>query len=663
MNRWKRTQKGGTLIEILVVIVVFLVGILVLAQIFPGGLAVLRTTRNNTMAVNLARSEMDRLKGQADQLAEAILPVRYVWTGTQYRIEADLDRRPEDINPASTLLDQNGEFRDPTDPNRAIGEWSLLSGPNVIRRIVAEGKTIPAPRYVQDPSANSTYGSAMTLQFAPIVFDPRYEESFLVYGNDLTRRIVDEVPVGAPVRQDYIAFINDEGTELALPQGPPRPDRPGFERRYRVSVSLWIRDASNNLKNKDVVSAIVTIPAPASAFVRSYYAIPLGAAPFIANGETFERAEVDTLRVARLYDRLDSVNGEQFLTEAQVRNNAGLLDDAVYQYDLLDANMGLLLFNPLGFNYKEFRNRGRVPLVARSDYDVLDWRIIRDDFRVPTRIPAQQKFILNSIKVLGNNNYADGRPYPGVGVRVLNASNIYESRDVILLDTETGGIFLPEAYTVDKNVGLMTFNDIDANPANGLTAQIMYPRATAPATINDIRGRSVRALYQGRGEFAVQIDKAPRTYRVIGNSTLGIGQCYVGGTDINVVNDDIRRVYFPLSDIGKQVVIGEMWYVDSLNQRHVLQEQEFLIQAPRGGELQLGYVDLRDRAADATGFDFSNGYAVRRVRGATVNVRAVWNPNSFLLGTDQEENFRRYIRWTEGWRKTRTETFLMGGTN
>ena len=44
-------------------------------------------------------------------------------------------------------------------------------------------------------------------------------------------------------------------------------------------------------------------------------------------------------------------------------------------------------------------------------------------------------------------------------------------------------------------------------------------------------------------------------------------------------------------------------------------------------------------------------------------MRAVWNPNSFLLGTDEVENYRRYVRWAEGWRTSRTETFLMGGTN
>ena len=102
MKRFNQ-RTGASLIEILVVIVIFLVGILAIAQIFPGGLNILRTTRNNTMATALARAEMERLKSQIDQLADAIVPARYVWNGTRYVIDYDLNRYPNDFSPAGAI--------------------------------------------------------------------------------------------------------------------------------------------------------------------------------------------------------------------------------------------------------------------------------------------------------------------------------------------------------------------------------------------------------------------------------------------------------------------------------------------------------------------------------------------------------------------------------
>ena len=50
----KRNRRAGTsLVELLVVIVVFLIGILAILQIFPGGLRVLATSRSNAVARQL----------------------------------------------------------------------------------------------------------------------------------------------------------------------------------------------------------------------------------------------------------------------------------------------------------------------------------------------------------------------------------------------------------------------------------------------------------------------------------------------------------------------------------------------------------------------------------------------------------------------------------
>jgi hypothetical protein len=137
----------------------------------------------------------------------------------------------------------------------------------------------------------------------------------------------------------------------------------------------------------------------------------------------------------------------------------------------------------------------------------------------------------------------------------------------------------------------------------------------------------------------------------------------VGGSNTDITNDSDTRVYFPLTDIGKQVILGEIWYEDdTTGALQVAYEQQFLIQAPRAGDIQLGFVYVKD-AVPAARLNFANGYAVRRIRGASVGVRALWNPLTFTLTADSAENFRRYQTWERGWRRSRTETFLMGGMN
>src|SRR5450432_4216945 len=97
----KRRQAGTSLVEILVVIVVFLTGILAIVQIFPGGFRLLGTTRNNEIASQLGRSEQERLKGMSEQLPEQIVAVSYLFNAGQVGILIDSTRSANDLSPAS----------------------------------------------------------------------------------------------------------------------------------------------------------------------------------------------------------------------------------------------------------------------------------------------------------------------------------------------------------------------------------------------------------------------------------------------------------------------------------------------------------------------------------------------------------------------------------
>jgi len=617
MKRWNRTA-GTTLVEVLVVMVVFLIGILAILQTFPGGLRILRNTRDESVAASLARSESERLKGRPDRLPEMILPVNYVWSASGIAIVADSARREGDLGPVAAAIDSDGQVLD--GDGNALGHWSYLSGPNVVRRVIGEGGRVPAPRPV-----GSLYGGLMVLQFAPVVFSPQYTEFFQVYGPDLSKR--EGEPSFRP--RDYEYFVDEWDSESATLYVPRDTVKP---RTYRLAFTAWIRDSSG-VRARDIVDVNVGPVAPDSG--GGFVSFPFSDFAGLQSGESLVAVEWDTIRLSRLFDRVGAFSGDP------------------YEYQLLDTTLGVLLFNPAAYNATVRVGRGRVvPLTARVNYDVLDWRILREEFRVPPANEPWHKLVVGSLAVQGMSG-ADGRPNPGFPVPFGNA---VENRDFGLVDLETGGTVHPDSYTVDKSLGLVTFRDKDGDPGNGIQIDLMLPGAAGPTTV-DGSGRALRALYQASGQWAVQALTAPAVFRQSWDRP-GVAQFYVGGS--SGFGGLPTRIYFPWMDAGKKVQIGEIVYRRAGDATgRVLEGLDFLIQGAPADRLGLPYVDIRSVDPEAVGFDFATyGYAVRRVKGASVSVRVLWNPAAFTLGPNVADNLDAFNRWLGNWRVVKTDTFL-----
>jgi type II secretory pathway pseudopilin PulG len=626
-------RRGSSLVEILVVIVVFLVGILAIVQIFPRGLGIVKESRNTTVANQLGRAELERLKGLGEQLPEAILAVNDNLPNADQSFDVDRGALPNDFVPTNTTqLLPNGNLIS----NFSNGDWKYYSGFNRFRGIVGEGRVIPAPRFISRGGGNSVYGGLMTLSFGP----PKIRDtanpgtSFLVYGNDLQKRGTDGPPGFGG--NDFTVFVDSDDAIIYVPLG-------GVERVYRLSFVYFF--TVNNVRQSRSAIGRVTVPAGSGRIRRA--AIQL--ADYFS-GDPVDAIDYDSLRVQRVFvDRTTA----GFRTFA---NTPGItVADMAYEYALLDPQMGSLLFNPEGFGYKERRTRGSVPLVARVDYVNQDWRIIRDDFRVSGEAPFQTKLILGGLKAKGATD-VDNRTYTGLPIQVRGTAGL-ETRDFILVDTETGGIYSPDSYAVNFSDGVIRFIDVEAGGT--LTSRIYWPGATTPELLQNVSGRAVRALYMARNEWAVQPVKAASVYNITFNpGNLAYDQCFPGLSDgVSGRND---TVYFPLADIGKKVMIGEIWYTDLSGQVKVLEDQEFTIQAPAQGELRLGAVRITERVAGAR-LDYSNGYAVRRVRGAWLSVRVSYNNTSMPIGPDSAANLTELNRWIGSLKRVETETFLMKG--
>lgn len=626
--RTRRTA-GTSLIEVLVVIVIFLIGILAVVQVFPGGFKVLRSTRDFSIGTALARAEIERIKGYSAQLPEMILPVKYTFIAGQVFIEADTDRRPEDLGPVAAGLDANGVLYDAA--NNPLGGWQYLSGANVERRVIGEGRAVPAPRVI-----GTEYGGLLVLQFSPVVFSPVYQSLFQVYGNDMSRR--EGAPSGLGRTRDYLYYVEDDDQPSAtvwLPRG-------ATNRSYRLSFDAWVNDAGT-FHRHSVVDATIAVPAGAGYlnFALSAY-LPLGP------GETFEGVEFDSVQVQRRFE---------------VVPNAGVFTPGEpYEYKLLDPNLGLLLFNPAGYNFEERRPGGRrIPLKARVSYDVYDWRILREEFRIPDGLPSQQRLAVGNLKVLGNRD-VDNRTYTGLGFQVANGAGGLENRDLILLDLDTGGVVTTDSYRVDRSLGLVSFLDSDGNAANGTQGRITLPGAPN-AIVTTLSGRHVRALFHAVGEWSVQVLKAAAVYRPTESVPLGVAQFFVGQTPVNPVGQP-TRVYFPPMDSGKKVALSEVWYRDGGGALRSLESVDFVIQSVPADPLGLPYVDIRDVDPGAVAFDHATyGYAVRGVRGASVMVRVLRNPATLALGPVPADNMQALERWGRNWARTESETFLQRGEN
>ena len=618
---------GTSMVELLVVIVIFLVGILAVVQIFPRGFQIISNTKNTTVMFNLARSEMDRVRGRTDQLPEMILPPGYLFSAGTVIITTDPSQNPDNLGPYSPRIDQNGNVLDAV--GNILGGWAYLSGGNNIRRVIGEGGPVPAPRRV-----GALVGGLMVLQFAPIVFNPGYQSIFQVYGPDMVKRFGDP-PVN--ITRSYEYYLDQDDTPSAVLW---LPSDPGKARSYRLAMTAWINNGTRTFR-REVIDATVVVPIGVG-----YASFPLSAYAGLQVGETFEGVEYESVKVARNFERVVAFSADP------------------YEFQMLDETLGLILFNPTGYNYQERRNNNRrVPLTARVNYDVYDWRIIREEFRVPDSVPGEQRLKLGNLRTKPSFG-SDGKLYQGLNVMVSDEAGGTENREFILLDLETGGIFSKTSITIDASIGLISFKDTDNNATNGVQAGIILPGQNAPTQMT-VNGRNVRALYQAVGEWTVQVTKAASSYRTTTGNP-GVAECYAGGSGFFyngvplAAGEAATRIYFPPMDAGKKVTISEIWYDAGGPEPLCIQNQDFLIKTtPIDAAVGLPYVDIRDQVSAATGINYARyGYGVRGVRGASVSVRVLWNPTTFTLSNDETQNLENFEKWGRNWRRVQTDTFL-----
>ncbi len=694
---------GTSLIELLVVIVVFMVGILAIIQIFPKGFQLLVGSRNNSEAEALGRDQVEILKSEPDQIPDQILAVRYV-SGTPVadptRNIFDLSLQTDGVSTDVDTVTQMGLL---VEGSTTVGDWKLYSGPNSFRRIIGEGHRVPAPRQV-----GTYFGGLRMLAFGPV--DP--VAPLVAYANDLikeptlprnlTQATVTTAPtvtIGAtsvPVTlyntTDSLStseyFVDQAGTANAVLY---LPNLPAFTnttssyqfRTYHISLTAYVGTTSGytRVSYPDLSITVPTGLLDSSGNLPPLIQVPIGVGPSnngllyntpgaLGSGQTMASVEYDTIRVQPQYYTIP---------------NATVFGSDPFQYKILDPNIGVLLFNPIAYQtYIENPGGAREPLIAKVNYDTLDWRILRQDFHVDSQLGlnggdyAQFQLSLPGILV-GTSNGPDGLPNGGLTsletpLPSQGASTPYATTqaaladNLMLIDLATGGVICEvdpnivnsQLVTINKSQGLITIQGATTG-GSGLSGYELLPGTTTPVNV-DLTGKELRVLYRARNNWAAFPTKAASEYSLTAMQSISSstppteGQAFFQVTSANVATG--TRIYFPPSDLHQKVTIDQIFYQWGDNSLHELDSQDFAIEYPTTNNIGLPCIDVHDVDGQATQLINTSGTVAKNVKGASLTFQVIWNPDSFTFSSDVNGNVLAINNWLHGWRRAETQTYL-----
>ncbi len=590
-------------------LVLLLIGIFSVIRLFPGGFLVNRWTEESTEATRLANQEVDRFSVNAANLMDAVVPVKPVPSAGPlgYSFQVDLNTTPDDLS--AGVVNIPG-----VDPY-------YYSDANRIRRVIGETVRIPIPS-----PTTAGQGSLYVLSSGPIYNLPFQQgtQNFSIYvsGAPLARVVVTSlnVQVGTDTNP---AQLND-ASQYAVDYGDAKVGfyPTTYNRTFLATYSYY--DANNLAQT--VVDEVINVPASATT--------PGPAQWFSLTGNGGRPLVPDSDVIGRQFAQknlTDAWSSDPFEFKVLSPNDGSF------------ANVGVLLFNPLGHDYTEYTANGPVPLTARIDYDVLDWHIIREDRPMPATSPYRMPLALKNIKRSGDPE-ADQTIYSGI----FKDASIPQGQgiDVLIYDLSTGQRVAPANYSVNYHDGIVTFTD---------------------AFGSQFASGNFRFFYKARGDWALQIQKAAQSYSRVLSPNVGYAQFYTpvaGDAVYNASAANRTRMYFPLMDAGKSITIREMWYADAGGVDHKITNETFRINDDRtkfqnlAGQT-LTFIDLKDKSQYSQGpraavaWDPApSGTTAGGVQGTSFRARVIWNNGGTVVQTSNGNVLQTR------WRRVDLDTFL-----
>ncbi len=627
MNGLKNNKQAGTtLIEVLVVMVVFLVGILAIAQVFPGGFRILNSSRDRSVADAYTKSLTAAIEGDSNLLPDAVLPVPM--TAVNGGV-IPLTRSPFDtslFNESAATFNPDGTI---SYAGTNVGYYAYFEGPNVFDGVAGIPITIPA-----NPS------SAAILPYGPTFQTAAVNTNIALFSAPF---VVIQAQPTVNVPQPGQVFLTNASNGNALLQIPILPNT-GTTPNFALSASIYVMNGGVTTRMR--LYQVMVPTATIGTVSNGYLNIPMS--ELAPTGTTFLSVDPESVAVQRQFDALPTPT-------------TPFTPGDPYQYGVLNALMGTLQFNPAASTYRVLAANGeQMPLQALAYYTVLDWGILSDNVQLQL---DQQTYRLSipAVQVIGDL-LADKVSYKGLELPNFGASATPVPSDIVFVDAQTGGLLMynPTAqsdptqsdFTVDKSAGWFQVNP--ALLTTGLQEYLPDPTtatgfSSTPTTV-PVSGLQIKVYYRAKNNWMRQVLPAPSTFSQ--NTTLQNPTDYVVGNN--------TRIYFPPMMAGQKVSLDQVYYQNGSGYVQQIQGQSFLIRN-QPADANGAYVDIRDYDPNATGFDFSHGFAVRGVHGISYIVQTLHNSTYFKIDPNPAISLSNFDSYRQGWVVDSTQTVVNRG--
>ena len=574
----KRTRRGVSLIEVLVVLVLLVLGILIIVRLYPSGFFSINSVGNAALADSLGQAAVQTQAQNAGGLPESILPTPATNDLTQASV-ADASYDP-DFNPNvepdySKTLDRarviSNETMTVPSATGAMRQSIYIVNYGPIVMPVAQSDT----NFSKYLAINSPFWQALPGTYTDAAA-PKSDLPQDVIFPGQQRVLVDYTNgrVSVPYAQRY-----DQSFVLTVVHTDPNTNMDKtYTLNFKVPHSGNVGPPVTNEARSTVFGAASTFYTDSQKYYNGGWFDPAVAANNTdASGATYTY-NTDASPVAPPLPWKNVILYRPFHAPAGTAsgtNTHGFSSDP-YEFTLtapniMDAsnnslgNSGGIVFNPLAAG-----GNGVSALKAKISYLTYSWKIVHEDRDVPALSGADTtaaRLTLKNLKRAGDNN-PDNSIYSGL------IPNSFLS--MIALDLDTGlmaGNATPVAdpTAAEGNIWDEDVKGPSPDPATYISVSFSTGRVTIGSNAfgdnpnnTTPKPHRVRLFYVGDADWTVAVQKAPSYYTKNLNTVVsGTDPLLVSGQyGVDQTANGATALYFPRSDAGKSVEIDGT-YVDS----------------------------------------------------------------------------------------------------
>ena len=468
----RRTQRGVSLIEVLVVLVILVTGILTIIRLFPSGFFSIQSTANAGVADSLGVAAISAGAQSGSSLPEAILPDNLL---------------TDDLLSYTTNAAAYANY-DPDDPNN-LENARVVSNETIIVPTEVNGQSIYVVKYgpvimPNDPSSNVTKLPGYFTVNSPYWTALTGDSTPAAVANSTTPTDIPQDTL-VPGQERFLVDLTNK--MIAVPYAAYTPD--ATAKTFTLANGQVVREASSYPQKmvlvvtcsdgKSYIKYLNVPPATPRNSTQPYAPqyVPTGSFALTYLPDTAGNYQGGWFDPTTQY--LDSPAGQTlpnlpWVSVTLYRPYNGLANNVntpftndPYEFKLLAGNIGANA-NPgsVGFNPKAAVGSGTLARKAKISYIVTSWQILHEDYDIPSLTGTGSTSVVRTsvpnLLLAGSAN-PDNSINPGIAG---------SSNSIVILDLDTGQIVAPggvaDPTNPDSPINNEDLNGTMLGPSNNL---------------------------------------------------------------------------------------------------------------------------------------------------------------------------------------------------